>query len=405
MATARRSFTTCPMSIVIGLLCISHGIAQVNPESIAGTWLLDEGAGNIAKDSSGHAYHADLKGNPAWVKGKFGHALEFQGGSYLEIRDSSKNLSFGGTAPFSITAWVKNQGGGTVVGKFNGGIIGAYILQIDGGGTVSFHREVAPWAFSGTKALPSNDFGHVAVTYDGAVMKIYVNGAFDASQDRGAQNTDSVTPVLIGARLTNGAPSEFFDGVLDEVAVFNVALTEEQIREVMKGLAFSEAVYPTPEDEATDVRRDASLGWTAAARAATHNVYFGTSREDVKAASTDASLGVLASKGQTETTYTPDSILTYGKTYFWRIDEVNGPPDYTIFRGKVWSFTAEPYAYPITGVTATASSFEKSTTGPANTINGSGLTGDLHGTNATTMWNTASTDPGPVWIQYQFDNA
>ena len=404
MATARRPFITCTMFLITSLLCISHSSAQIDPESIAGIWLLDEGSGNVAKDNSGHAYDADLKGSPAWVKGKLDQALEFQGESYLEIRDSSVNLAFGGVEPFSITAWVKNQGGGTIIGKFNGGIVGAYILQIGGGGTVSFHREVAPWAFSGTKVLPTNDFAHVAVTYDGAVMKIYVNGEFDASQDRGAQNTDTDTPVLIGARLTNGVPSQFFRGVLDEVALFNVALTEEQIKEVMKGLASSEARYPSPEDRATDVPRDTTLGWTATATAATHNVYFGTSQEDVKAASTDAPLGVLVSKGQTGTTYTPDSILEYGQTYFWRIDEVNGPPDHAIFRGKIWAFTVEPYVYPITGVTATASSSEKSTTEPANTINGSGLTGDLHGTNATTMWNTASTDPGPVWVQYQFDN-
>jgi len=405
MATARRSFTACTMSLVIGLLCLSSGSAQVNPESIAGLWLLDEGSGTVARDSSGHGYHADLKGNPAWVKGKFGRALEFQGDSYLEIRDSARNLAFGGTAPFSITAWVKNQGGGTIMGKFNGGVIGAYIVQVEGGGTISFHREVDPWAYSGSKTLPSNDFGHVAVTYDGAVMKIYVNGVFDTSQDRGAQNTDTATPVLIGARMTNGVPSELFTGVLDEVAIFNVALTEEQIKAVMKGLATTEAKDPTPVDGATDVARDTSLGWTPTATAATHNVYFGASQADVKAAGTEAPLGLLVSKGQTGTTFKPADLLEYGKTYFWRVDEVNGAPDFAVFRGKVWSFTIEPFAYPVTGVTATASSFEKSTTGPANTINGSGLTGDLHATNAATMWNTAVTDPGPVWIQYQFDNA
>jgi hypothetical protein len=403
MATVRRSFTPCTMSIVIGLLCLSHGSAQVNPESMAGIWLLDEGAGSIARDNSGHAYHADLKGKPAWVKGKFGRALEFQGESYLEIRDSAKNLAFGGVAPFSATAWVKNQGGGTLISKFNAGVIGAYIVRIGGGGTVSFHREVAPWAYSGTRPLPSSDWGHAAVTYDGAVMKIYVNGVFDAQQDRGSQNTDTVTPVLIGAQLTGGAPSEFFLGVLDEVALFNVALTEEQIKEVMKGLATSEALDPIPEDEATDVRRDTSLAWTPTATAATHNVYFGTSRDDVKAASTEAALGVLVSKGQTETTYTPDQVLTYGQTYFWRVDEVNGPPDYTIFRGKIWSFTVEPYSYPLTGIVATASSSEKTTTGPANTINGSGLTNDLHSIARDAMWVSSMTDPGPVWIRYAFD--
>jgi hypothetical protein len=389
MATARRLFTTCTMSLVISLLCLSHSSAQIDPESIAGCWLMDEGSGTVAKDSSGHGYDADLKGSPTWVKGKFGRALEFDGASYLEIRDSARNLAFGGVSPFSITAWVKNQAGGTLMGKFNGGVIGAYIVEIGGGGTVSFHREVAPWAYSGTKTLPSNDFGHVAVTYDGAKMRIYVNGVFDTDQDRGAQNTDTATPVLIGARLTGGVPSNFFSGVLDEVAIFNVALTEDQIKAVMKGLATTEAQDPMPGDGATDAPRDTSLGWTPTATAATHNVYFGTSEDDVKAASVEAPGSVLVSKGQTGTSFQPADLLEYGKTYFWRVDEVNAPPDNTVFRGRVWSFTVEPYAYPVTAITASASSFEKPTTGPANTINGSGLTGDLHGTNAATMWNTA----------------
>src|SRR4030043_89952 len=124
----------------------------------------------------------------------------------MDIPHRSQNLPFGGSDPFSITAWVRNQGGGTVIGKFNGGIIGAYILVINGDGTVTFHREVEPWTFTGTKALPDNDFGHVAVTYDGAEMKIYVNGEFDSRQERGPQNTATVPPVLIGALFTTTAP-------------------------------------------------------------------------------------------------------------------------------------------------------------------------------------------------------
>jgi hypothetical protein len=403
MTTARRSFTTCTMSIVIGLLCLSHSSAQIKPESIAGMWLMDEGSGTIARDSSGHGYDADLKGNPKWVVGKFGRALEFDGTNYLEVRNSAKDLAFGGVAPFSATAWVKTAGGGTIIGKFNGGVIGAYIVEVGGGGTISFHREVAPWAYSGTRPLPSSDWGHAAITYDGAVMKIYVNGVFDAQQDRGSQNTDTATPVTIGARLTSGAPSQFFRGALDEVALFNVALTEDQIKLAMKGLAGQVAIAaanPTPEDGGIDVPRDTSLGWTAAATAATHNVYFGASREDVNAASVDAPRDVLVGKGQTETTYTPAGVLTYGQTCFWRVDEVNDAPDFTVFRGKVWSFTVEPYSYPVKPTKATASSSQIGM-GPEKTIDGSGMTGDLHGTEPTTMW--LSSGAPPNWIQYEFD--
>ena len=295
MKTTERFFTACTVCFIIGLLCTSYGNAQIDPGSIEGVWLFDEGSGTIAKDSSGHGYDADLRGNPMWVQGKRGQALEFQGGSYLEIRNSAENLAFGGAEPFSITAWVKNQGGGTIMGKFNGGIIGAYILVIGGGGTVEFHRETAPWSFSGSRTLPNNDFGHVAVTYDGTDMKIYVNGEFDTQQARGPQNTDTVTPVFIGARMTGGAPSNFFSGVLDEVALFNVALTEEQIRGVMNGLTSSKAGSPIPEDETIDVPRDTSLGWTGTDTAATHNVYFGMNWDDVNAASPNAPLGVQIS--------------------------------------------------------------------------------------------------------------
>ncbi|MCL5280024.1 MAG: carbohydrate binding domain-containing protein, partial [Planctomycetes bacterium] len=117
----------------------------------------------------------------------------------------------------------------------------------------------------------------------------------------------------------------------------------------------------------------------------------------------DASKAV--SKGQTGTTFKPTDLLEYGKTYYWRVDEVNAAPSTTVFKGEVWNFTAEPYSYPVTGIVATASSFEKATTVAANTVNGSGLTGDLHGVNTSTMWNTSMAASGPAWIQFQFPSA
>ena len=403
MTTARGFVTACTVLTIIGLLCISPSNAQVDPQSIVGLWLFNEGSGNIATDSSGHGYDADFIGSPSWVEGRFGQALQFLGDSYLEIRNSSEDLAFGGLEPFSITAWVKNEGGGIVVGKYNAGIAGAYFLQVNGDGTIAYDREQDPWIIYGTKALPSDDFGHVAATYDGTALRIYVNGELDVQQDWGAQNTDTVTPVLIGARLDNGAPSTLFSGVLDEVALFNVALTAEDIKEVMKGLASSKAVSPIPGNETTDVPRDTSLSWTAAATAATHNVYFGTSWDDVNAAGPAAPLGVLVSEGQTETTYTGASLLTYGQTYYWRVDEVNSAPDYTVFKGNVWSFTVEPYVYPIRNIIATINTTYLETGGPENTVNGSGLNAnDEHSILSTDMWlGTAGAEP--AYIQYEFD--
>lgn len=209
--------------------------------SFSGMWLFDEGKGATAKDSAG-SFDGELNGDVSWVDGRFGNGLEFKGADYVQLKKSEQGLPFGGVLPFSITAWVKNQGGGTIIGKFNGGIIGAYILTVSSGGVFSFHREVAPWGLAGTKAIQTGEFGHVAATYDGAEMRIYVNGKLDVKQDRAAQNNDLATPVLIGARFTQGKPSEFFKGVLDEVILFDIALTEAQVAEVMKGMSPLKAV-------------------------------------------------------------------------------------------------------------------------------------------------------------------
>ncbi|NQV33182.1 MAG: discoidin domain-containing protein, partial [Phycisphaeraceae bacterium] len=97
--------------------------------------------------------------------------------------------------------------------------------------------------------------------------------------------------------------------------------------------------------------------------------------------------------------------LEFGQTYYWRVDEVNGTPDKTVFKGDVWSFTAEPYSIEIPGSTimVTASSASNEFSAPEKTIDGSGLEDDgSHAITPETMWFTASVDLDP-WIQYEFD--
>ena len=163
------------------------------------------------------------------------------------------------------------------------------------------------------------------------------------------------------------------------------------------------AISPNPEDGATDVSRDALLSWTAGTYAATHDVYFGTSAEDVGAASADNPLDVLASPGQTATTFDPER-LELGQTYYWRIDEVNAAPDFTVFPGKVWSFTVEPVAYAIEGVSVTYSGISLPGSGPENTVNGSGLNdADQHSKELEDMWLSLPGGTGPDQLVYEFD--
>ncbi|MCH7557479.1 MAG: discoidin domain-containing protein [Planctomycetes bacterium] len=157
---------------------------------------------------------------------------------------------------------------------------------------------------------------------------------------------------------------------------------------------------PNPVDGAEDVPRDVVISWQPGIFAPAingHKVYFGESFDDVNDA-----IGGIA---QDANSYTPPQRLDFGTTYYWRVDEVNAPPDSTVFEGDVWSFTTEPVGYPIAGenITATASSTHLADTGPENTINGSGLdVNDLHSTEATDMW-LSGDEPNGAWIEYELD--
>jgi len=209
-----------------------------------------------------------------------------------------------------------------------------------------------------------------------------------------------VTTPVIAADVTPASPTFHFAFAPGDFWMDGIRLYEgDYVKPAF--LKVATADEPSPQDSAVDVPQDTLLSWKAGPYAATHNVYLGASFVDVNT----ADLSKAVSQGQTGTTFKPADVLEYGKTYYWRVDEVNAAPSNTVFKGEVWSFTAEPYAYPVAGITATASSFEKPTTPPANTINGSGLTGDQHGVDSATMWDSAFSDAGPVWIQYQFGSA
>ncbi|MCX5644288.1 MAG: protein kinase [Phycisphaerae bacterium] len=158
----------------------------------------------------------------------------------------------------------------------------------------------------------------------------------------------------------------------------------------------------SPKPHAIEVPRDVILSWTSPKLAQTHDVYFGTSWEDVSRADRGNPRGVLVSQGQTATTYDPAGFLPFGRTYYWRIDEVGPAPDFTIYRGLVLDFKTEAYAYPITTKIIATASGARPSMGPEKTVDGSGLDkDDGHSTNGTDMWLSAGAQPS--WIQYEFD--
>jgi len=166
----------------------------------------------------------------------------------------------------------------------------------------------------------------------------------------------------------------------------------------------AQASDPIPVMDSNDIERDVILTWISGEFAAEHNVYLGTDWTDVNDASPSNPLGVLLSQGQIDPSFDTGR-LEFNQTYFWRVDEVNGTPDKTVFKGDVWSFEVEPYSIQIPGSTiaATASSTSNEFSTPERTIDGSGLdANDAHDASSENMWFTGPVDLAP-WIQYEFD--
>jgi O-glycosyl hydrolase len=103
---------------------------------------------------------------------------------------------------------------------------------------------------------------------------------------------------------------------------------------------------PMPFDGAEDTPANAVFNWKKGGLAETHDVYFGTNETQVTNANRGTPLGVLVSQDQEPNTYDPygaAGFLKLNTTYYWRIDEVDAAPDYTIFKGETWDFTTLPY--------------------------------------------------------------
>jgi concanavalin A-like lectin/glucanase superfamily protein len=369
-------------------------LAGLDPSLVA-WWSFDEGTGTVAADGSGNGNDGVVEGDAVWVPGVLGTALQFNGSnSYVR----APHIPFESRS-FTQAMWINPQLSANEQVVF---------AQVETGSTnLSLHYRI--WGTGAVRmGFYSNDLDtpagtvevgnwyHVAFWYDfeNGNRRIYINGEILAEGDAGPY-LGSVGDTRIG-QWNN---SQWFDGMIDDVQVYDRPLTDGEVIEIMSGLADQAiAQSPSPADEATDIARDVVLEWEAGEFAATHDVYLGTAFDDV-----NDGVGTLVSEGQGATSLDPDGLLEYGQTYYWRVDEVNAAPDNTVFKGEVWSFTIEPFAYAVENIVATSNGTSDAGVGPENTVNGSGLNeNDEHSVGSNDMWLTI---PGaePLSIQYELD--
>ncbi len=386
--------------IVVLVLGVAWPTTAALDPSLVGWWRLDEGVGTVATDSSGNSNNGALMGDPEWRIGRLDMALQFDGdGDYV---DCGADAVFDITEQLTLAIWVNAND--MLDGQHNcwlGKGDNAYAIKHQSGNFLEFFVYGGDWYstnYSTNLDSLMGEWHHMAGTFDGNTLLFYLDGEEAASQSFSGAIDTATHPVTLGEN--SQATGRFFDGMLDDARIYNRALTQDEIQQVMKGGGDPAlAADPEPENEQVDVPRTVTLSWSPGESAVTHDLYLSTVFEDVNTADPGARL----SQGRTDTEYTPDAPLEFGQTYYWRVDEVNGAPDNTVFAGEVWHFTVEPIAYPIPHVTATASSSQADTMGAENTVNGSGLNeADEHSVTATDMWLSSVGDPAP-FIEYEFD--
>jgi len=385
---------------VLVMLCILvvgpawSALAGLDPSLVA-WWSFDEGAGTVAVDGSGNGNDGTIEGGPAWVQGMLGTALDFEGtNSYV----AAPHIPFDSRS-FTQAMWINPQltnNEEVVFAQVQTNATNTslhYRIWGDGRVRMGFYSNDLDTT-AGT--VEAGNWYHVTFWYDfeNQNRRIYINGEIAAEAGAGP---------YLGAsgetRIGQWNNNQWFNGMIDDVQVYDRPLADAEVAKIMWGLADATlAANPSPIDEATDIPRDVVLGWDAGESAATHDVYFGATFADV-----NDGVGTLVSDGQTATSLDPDGLLEFGQTYYWRVDEVNAAPDNTVFKGEVWSFTVEPFAYPIEGVIATSNGISEEGAGLDKTVDGSGLNAaDEHSTDSADMW-LALPGAEPLTLLYEFD--
>ncbi len=392
---------------------VAPGVVEGYDPSLVGWWKLDETSGTIAADSSGYGNNGTLVGDPQWVPGMIEGALELDGsGDYVNCGASTV---FQIQDQITMACWIKvarfTTNWSTIISKGDT----SYRLSRSGETGNAIHMGVqgtssSPYQwFDGTVTVTDNQWHHVAGVYNGAHAMIYIDGVLDTTQAATGQINASNYELYIGENAE--ANGRFLNGLVDDVRIYNRAISQAEILAVMLGTSGGLSSRPNPDNEATDVPCDCILTWKTGEYAYKHNVYLGAIFDDVNEAGIADSRGVLVSQDQDPNTY--DSFdfaqdgLEFSQAYYWRVDEVNAPPNSdVVYKGDVWSFVVEPFAYPISigGITATASSFSTNQ-GPGKTVDGSGLiNNDQHSTSTTAMWLSSTSGSQPTWIQYELDD-
>ena len=195
-----------------------------------GCWKFDEGSGTVANDSSGNGNHGTIVG-ATWTTGDCvsGSQLLFDGNDY--VRKASPSVALKPSSQVAISAWIKttatDTGGSEVVSMGD-----SYALRVTTDGNIRFfYYNGSTWSNFTTTGVDVRDgeCHHIVGQKTGSALQVYVDGVLRGSLNNTGTITYNKGPDFFIGKHGNGDTRYDFIGYIDEVCVYNRALSAQEV--------------------------------------------------------------------------------------------------------------------------------------------------------------------------------
>ena len=215
--------------------------------TLVGNWNMDEGSGNTLLDATSYENNASLIGSPTWVTGVSGLAIRFNGSNqYATVPDNS---SLNVTDAVTLAGWIRPEKTGSTQVIMKKGLTrqtDGYELSLLSNGKIFFRinqlTNGETYRVNSSAIHPSDGvtWMHIAATFDGSTIKLYINGKENKSVTFSSPVSiiPNSLPLAFGAQ-SNG--SNRYMGALDDLRVYNRALSASEISGLVSMPATSNA--------------------------------------------------------------------------------------------------------------------------------------------------------------------